>query len=248
MERYERQILLDRIGVSGQEKLSRARVTVVGAGGLGSPVLTYLTEAGVGNIRVIDCDTVSLTNLNRQYLHGEKDLGREKTVSALEKLSSLNSEIRLEGISRRLNTENAEELIGNASVVVDCVDNVATRLIVNEVCIRKGIPLVEGGVKGFYGFVTVVSEESACLECLGYNSRMDGNITPVLGVTAGVIGALQASECLKLLLETGETLAGRLLQYDGLTGSFDEIEVLKRENCGLHARAEQGMRTEKGKD
>lgn len=234
MERYQRQLQLTQIGEQGQKRLQEARVTVIGAGGLGSPVLTYLTEAGVGHIRCIDDDVVSITNLNRQFLHGEPDIGKKKTDSAKETLECLNSALDIETVYCKVTEENAEKLIEASCVVVDCVDNMAARLSVNAACLKNKIPLVEGGISGFYGFVTVISPEYACLECMGYNKSMDKKEIPVLGTTAGVIGALQANECLKVILGAGEPLYGRILQYDGLTGGFDEIPVMKREDCKAH--------------
>lgn len=234
MERYQRQMIMSQIGEEGQNRLANALVTVIGAGGLGSPVLTYLAEAGVGRIRCIDEDVVSLTNLNRQFLHREQDIGRNKVDSAKETLKALNSRLQIEAICCKVTDENAEELIEGSCAVVDCVDNIAARLSVNRACLKKNIPLVEGGISGFYGFVTVIQPECACLECMGYHEGMDGKVIPVLGTTAGVIGALQANECLKIILGAGNPLYGKILQYDGLNGSFDEIEVQKNETCKLH--------------
>lgn len=236
MERYQRQMMLPQIGEAGQKRLREARVTVIGAGGLGSPVLTCLAEAGVGRLRCIDDDKVSITNLNRQFLHGESDLGRQKTDSAKETLCKMNSEVEVEIFTCRVNEENVGRLIQNSTVVVDCVDSIATRLSVNRACLEAGIPLVEGGISGFYGFVTVISRETACLECMGYHEDMDEKYIPALGTTAGVIGSLQANECLKIILGAGEPLYGRMLQYDGLTGSFDEIEIVKNEACKAHQK------------
>ena len=248
MGKYQRQTIIPQIGEEGQQRLKNSRVTVIGAGGLGCPVLTYLVEAGVGNIRIIDSDSVSLTNLNRQFLHREADTGRKKTESAEEKLRTMNSSVKINTVTGRLTEENAEELIVGSTgssctmpdVVIDCVDNIKTRLVVSEWCMQREIPLVEGGISGFYGFVTVISRETACLECLGYHSGMDGKTVPALGTTAGVIGSLQAAECLKILLGAGNILYGRMLQYDGLESCFDEIRIQYRENCRLHLRAAKG--------
>lgn len=245
MERYLRQMKLPQIGEEGQKRLKEARVTVVGAGGLGSPVLTYLAVAGVGYIRIIDDDEVNITNLNRQFLHGESDLGKKKADSAAETLRALNSGIKIEPVCACLTEENAEELLSSAEVVVDCVDNIKTRLIVNEMCLRKRIPLVEGGITGFYGFVTDILPEYACLECLGYKESMDKEEIPAIGACTGVIGALQAGEALKILLGAGQPLYGKMLQYDGLYGGFDEIEIRKREDCSLHKRAAYTKKEEK---
>ena len=234
MERYERQKMLTQIGSIGQDRLKSARVTVVGAGGLGSPVLTYLTMAGVGYIRVIDHDTVSLSNLNRQFLHIETGLGSKKAESARERLRHLNSELQIEAISEKLTEKNVFSLFENSDVVIDCVDHIGTRLIVNEACLEMGIPLVEGGISGFYGFVTAIDREHACLCCLGYDKKAKEPEVPALGATAGVIGSLQAMECLKIILKCGDILFGRMLQYDGLECCFDEIPVRKREDCEIH--------------
>lgn len=245
MERFIRQTMLSQVGETGQDRLENSRVTVVGAGGLGSPVLAYLAEAGVGNIRIIDGDEVSISNLNRQFLHSEADLGRKKALSAKEKLFAMNSAVNIEIITERLTAENVHLLMGNTSertdVVIDCVDNIRTRLTVSEWCMKNNIPLVEGGISGFYGFVTVISRETACLECLGYHAGMDKKTVPAVGATAGIIGSFQAMECLKILLGAGNVLYGRMLQFDGLEGSFDEIKLCKKENCQLHRRALESL-------
>lgn len=254
MRRYIRQLMIPQIGRHGQQRLADASVTVIGAGGLGSPVLTYLTAAGIGKIRIIDCDTVSESNLNRQFLHGEDDIGKRKTDSAEESLRRLNPSVRIETIYEKVTAENADRLIGEPDAAVDCVDSIGTRLLVNASCVRRNIPLVEGGVEGFYGYVTVVLRSGTCLACLGYDRVEDGGdagsddwaedggdadrdaaAVPALGAAAGVIGSLQAAECLKLLLGVGEVLSGRLLQYDGMCGSFDEIPVMRRPDCPIHS-------------
>ena len=234
-ERYKRQIAIPQIGPEGQQKLAESTVVVAGAGGLGSPTLTYLTLAGVGHIRVIDCDDVSLSNLNRQFLHTEQDLKKRKTTSALESLTTWNSTVDIEVRDEWITAESVERLIGKPDVVVDCLDNITARLLVGEYCLKQNIPLVEGGIRGFYGWVTSICRESACLRCMGYHEGMEQNGIPVLGATAGVIGSLQATECIKLLLGIGEPLFGRMLQYDGLSGSMDELPVLIDPDCKAHA-------------
>ena len=232
--RYERQLLMPQIGPEGQKKLEQSTVTVIGSGGLGSPVLTFLTCAGVGTIRIIDCDVVSESNLNRQFLHNTEDVDKLKTQSATEKLSVLNPDVNLIVINKRLDEDNAEDIIKGSDVVVDCVDNIPTRITVARACIKQNIPLVEGGVYGFYGYVIDIRRDSPCLSCIGYDKAKQKTPVPVLGVTAGVIGCMQANECIKLLLGVGDPLYGRMLTYDGLSASWEEIRVEKSESCPIH--------------
>lgn len=232
--RYERQLIMPKIGQEGQKRLEQSTVTVVGTGGLGSPVLTYLVSAGVGTIRIIDCDVVSESNLNRQFLHNTEDIDKLKVLSAKEKLSLLNPNVKLVTINQRLEADNTEEFIKGSDVVVDCVDNVPTRVNVARACLKLNIPLVEGGVCGFYGYVIDIGRETACLSCLGYDKVKPKTPVPVLGVTAGIIGCMQANECIKLLLGIGKPLYGRMLNYDGLNGTWEEISVKKAENCPVH--------------
>jgi len=230
--RYQRQILMPEIGQAGQEKLQAAKVLVVGAGGLGSPVLTYLAAAGIGHIIIVDYDVVAESNLNRQFLYGTKDIGRAKGFTAAEKLRSLNPDIDVTIISAKIDEENSMDIIRGINVVVDCVDSIATRLIVNSACLEQNIPLVEGGVCQFYGYVMCIRRESACLRCIDYRQEKKTANTPVIGCTAGVIGSLQANECIKILLDIGEPLFSKMLTYDGLRNSFDLIELKKDDKCG----------------
>lgn len=237
--RYERQIMMDEIGVIGQDRLKASKVLVVGAGGLGSPVLTYLVAAGVGRIHIIDNDLISTSNLNRQFLYGPMDVGRYKAEIAAVKLSENNPEITVSGHTQRLNVDNVDAMLTDIDVVVDCVDNVETRLILNKACLNHNIPLVEGGVEGFYGFVTVIGRESACLECMGYSATEAKGPSPVIGVTAGVIGCIQAQECIKLLLGLGSELYGASLQYDGIKQRTRRIPIHIDANCKLHTSNER---------
>lgn len=238
MERYKRQISIPQIGTEGQMLLQSSTAAVIGAGGLGAPVLTYLAAAGVGNILVIDKDAVEESNLNRQFLYSREDIGRKKAEAAKEKLEKQNPQIKVTAFSDAFTEENGRELLKGADVVVDCVDSVKTRMAVNKICLLLRIPLVEGGIYGFYGYVTSVFQNSPCLECMGYTKEMEQKEIPSLGASAGVVGSLQAVEALKILLGKGEPFYGRLLQYDGLDGSFDEIKVEKKKDCSLHKAAE----------
>ena len=237
--RYERQLLIPQIGQEGQKKLEQSTVTVIGSGGLGSPVLTYLTSAGVGTIRIFDCDVVSESNLNRQFLHNTGDVGKLKILSAKEKLSQLNPNVNLVTFKIRLEPDNVDEFITGSDVVVDCVDNIATRITVARACIKLDIPLVEGGVCGLYGYVIDIGRDFPCLSCLGYDKVKQKTPVPVLGVTAGVIGCMQANECIKLLLGIGEPLYGRMLSYDGLSGTWDESRVKKSDSCPVHGNTKK---------
>lgn len=238
MERYKRQISIPQIGTEGQMLLQSSTAAVIGAGGLGAPVLTYLAAAGVGNILVIDKDAVEESNLNRQFLYSREDIGRKKAEAAKEKLEKQNPQIKVTAFSDAFTEENGRELLKGADVVLDCVDSVKTRMAVNKICLLLRIPLVEGGIYGFYGYVTSVFQNSPCLECMGYTKEMEQKEIPSLGASAGVVGSLQAVEALKILLGKGEPFYGRLLQYDGLDGSFDEIKVEKKKDCSLHKAAE----------
>lgn len=232
--RYDRQILIPQIGPHGQEKLSKSRVTVIGCGGLGSPVLTYLTCAGVGTICILDRDVVSESNLNRQFLHDTYDLGKLKVESAREKLSRLNPEINIIVQNTTIYADNAKELLSASDVVVDCVDNIETRITVARACLELDIPLVEGGINGFYGYIMSIGRDFPCLSCIGYDKVTQKTPVSVLGATAGVIGTMQANECIKLLLGIGEPIYGRMLNYDGLSCSWDEVRVEKSDSCPIH--------------
>ena len=235
-EKFIRQTVLPQIGAAGQKKIAEAVVTVIGAGGLGCPVLTYLVEAGVEHLRIIDCDVVGESNLNRQFLHTPQDIDKPKVKSAAEKLQQLNPQVQLELLDQHLTEQNIEELIGKPTVVVDCLDSITVRLLVGEYCLTNNLPLVEGGIKGFYGWVTTINREAPCLACLGYHAGMEESGIPVLGTTAGVIGTLQANECLKLILGAGTPLTGRMLHYDGLSGSIDEIALQINPECPVHGK------------
>lgn len=232
--RYERQELMKQIGQEGQEKLNKSTVVVVGCGGLGSPVLTYLACAGIGKLVLVDCDEVTESNLNRQFLYGGDDIGSLKIPLAMKKLRDLNNEIEYKGVHERLEEKNVKEIVEMADVVVDCVDNIATRILLGRECIKQNVPLVEAGVQGFYGWIMSIGRNTACLECMGYENVIMKPPVPIIGTTAGVIGSLQANECIKIILGIEETLFGTMLQYDGLDNSMERIEVKKLEGCKAH--------------
>ena len=229
LARYERQILIPEWTKAGQQKLKKAKVVVAGVGGLGSAVLTYLAVAGVGKIRVIDGDKVELSNLNRQTLHWDKDIGRAKVDSAKEKLESLNPDIEVEAIDERITEDNVYDIV-DGYTIVDAVDDLPTRFLLNRAALRKNLPFFHGAIYGFEGRVTtIIPGMTACLRCL-YQEVMPGKI-PVVGVTPAVIGCIQATEVIKYILGIGELLTDRFLIYDGLSMRFTEVRLKKDPNC-----------------
>lgn len=232
-DRYLRQTILPQIGAEGQQKLKQARITVVGAGGLGSPVLYYLTAAGIGQITIIDQDVVSLSNLNRQILHTQEDLGREKTQSAAQKLHRLNSQVRLHLISRQLTSHTVQEDLSQTDIVLCCVDNIATRRLLAKTCHVLGLPLIDGGIDGFCGYVLcTLQPQDACYNCVFPHTPPQNGPIAALGATAGVIGSIMASECIKHLL--GLSPLRGLLVIDLLHTTFDVLSVSKNPQCSCN--------------
>ncbi|AYK15389.1 MAG: HesA/MoeB/ThiF family protein [Methanosarcina flavescens] len=230
-EKYSRQILL--FGEEGQERLKNARVLVAGAGGLGSPISTYLAIAGVGKIILADFDFVEASNLNRQFLHHEKDIGRLKVESAKEKLLSMNPDIKVETIAEMLTESNLEVLVPECDVIVDALDNLETRHMLNRLAIKRRIPLIHGAVTGYDGQVTtIIPGETPCFYCI-FPRISRKEVFPVLGVTPGIIGSIQANEAIKFLTGQGKLLEGRLLFWNGLSGNFTEISLSKLNNCPI---------------
>lgn len=230
-EKYVRQIML--FGEEGQKKLRKAKIFVAGAGGLGSPISTYLAIAGIGKIILADFDSVELSNLNRQFLHHEKDVGREKIKSAEEKLLSLNPEIKIETIRERITEENADSVVPSCDLIIDALDNFDARHVLNRLAVERNIPLVHGAVSGYRGQVTtVIPGKTPCLYCI-FPTSLKKEVFPVLGTTPGVIGTIQANEAIKYITGQGKLLEGRLLLWDGLSCSFSELKINKTENCPI---------------
>jgi molybdopterin-synthase adenylyltransferase len=230
-ERYDRQIMIGGIGQEGQEKLKRSRVVIAGAGGLGSPIAIYLTAAGMGMIRMIDHDQVALSNLNRQILHCEEDVGRKKVDSARTKLRSLNSTVEIQAIAETITEGNVSELVDGCDVIVDAMDNLPTRYILNRCAVEKNIPFFHGAVNGFEGRVmTILPGQTACLRCM-YRGLVPQEKFPVIGVAPAVIGSIQATEVIKYLVGIGNLLTNRLLIYDGLKITFSEFRLNKNPSC-----------------
>ena len=230
-ERYDRQIMIRGFGQEGQEKLKQAKVFIAGAGGLGAASATYLTAAGVGVLRVVDHDRVELSNLNRQVLHWQGDIGKRKASSAAEKLGKLNQEVKIEAIEERITEANISQLVAGFDLIVDAMDNLPTRYLLNKVALEKNIPLFHGAVYGFEGrAMTIIPGETACLRCV-YRGVIPEEKFPVIGVTPAVIGCVQAAEVIKYIVGIGQLLTNRLLIYDGLNMKFTEFRLKKDPNC-----------------
>lgn len=240
-ERYSRHLLMPEVGEAGQLKLMRSRVLLIGAGGLGSPSAFYLAAAGVGTLGIVDHDVVDRSNLQRQILHTDERVGKSKVVSARETLLALNPAINVVPHEVRLASRNVEEILSGYDVVVDGSDNFPTRYLVNDACVKLGLPNVHGSVFRFEGQVTVfwpgcTMRRGPCYRCL-YPEPPPAEFAPscaeagVLGVLPGVIGLLQATETIKILLGIGEPLVGRLLYYEALSAQFHELKLERNPAC-----------------
>jgi sulfur-carrier protein adenylyltransferase/sulfurtransferase len=241
--RYARHLVLPEVTVDGQRRLKRSSVLLVGAGGLGSPAALYLAAAGVGRIGIVDFDVVDESNLQRQILHDTSFVGRPKLESAVSRLHALNPHVRVEPHSAALTSENALTILGAYDVTVDGTDNFETRYLTNDACHFLGKPNVYGSIFRFEGQASVFwTERGPCYRCL-YPEPPPPGLVPscaeggVLGILPGVVGGIQATEALKILLGIGEPLVGRLLLYDALAMSFDEVRLSKDPDCPLCGRA-----------
>lgn len=233
-ERYRRQLLIPQIGEEGQLKLASTTVGILGQGGLGSPCTFYLAAAGVGKLILIDSQTPELSNLNRQILHTEKDVeeGISKALSGEQKVRKLNSDIEVISYDQRITEENIDSLVGEADILVDCLDNFQTRYILNDYCVREHKPFVHAGVEGFIGQITtIVPGETPCLRCIFPSAPSPKGELPIIGATPGVFGALEAVEVIKLITGAGVPLKSRLLFGDLLLQSWDIIEIGKIKDC-----------------
>jgi molybdopterin/thiamine biosynthesis adenylyltransferase/rhodanese-related sulfurtransferase len=236
--RYSRHLLIPEVGEDGQQRLLDARVLLVGAGGLGSPAALYLAAAGVGTLGIVDADVVDESNLQRQVVHSTDRLGEPKVESARRTLEALNPDVRVVPFQERLTSENVERILAEGwDVIVDGADNFPTRYLVNDASVWHGIPVVHGSIFRFEGQVTVFTpHEGPCYRCL-FPQPPPPELAPscaeggVLGVLPGIIGSLQANEALKLILERGDTLAGRLLLFDALGTTLDEVSVRRNPEC-----------------
>jgi len=235
--RYSRQIMLPQIDIEGQHKLLSANVLIVGAGGLGSPAAIYLAAAGVGNIAIYDNDVVDLSNLQRQIAHHTADIGIDKVISTRQTLNRLNPEVEITAVKQRLEGDRLELEVMRADVVLDCSDNFSTRFAINDACVKHQTPLVSGAAIRFEGQVAVFTpgqNNSPCYNCLYtsddeelQNCAINGVIAPI----TGIVGSIQALEAMKLIMNIGETLTGRLLLLDGLTMEWNTMKLRKNPNC-----------------
>ena len=236
-QRYARHLILPEVGEDGQRRLKAARVLCVGMGGLGSPVALYLAAAGVGTLGLVDADRVEATNLQRQVLHGTQDIGSRKVDSAARRLHALNPAVRLELHETMLRAANALELIGSYDVIVDGTDNFATRYLVNDACVLKGKPNIYGSIFRFDGQASVFAHDGGpCYRCLYPEPPPPGMIPDcaeggVLGVLPGLVGTIQASEAIKVILKLPGTLSGRLLTVDALTMRFQTLQLQRNPEC-----------------
>ncbi|MGC9521054.1 MAG: HesA/MoeB/ThiF family protein [Anaerolineae bacterium] len=236
--RYARQVVMPQVGEEGQERLRASRVLVVGAGGLGSPILLYLAAAGVGTLGIADDDKVGWSNLNRQILYVTEDVGRSKALTAVQRVRALNPAVRAIPHEVRVLRENGLALVQQYDLVVEASDNLETKSLMNELCVTAGIPLVWGAVVRLEGQIGVYLPGHACRACV-FPEIPDEDAYPspaelgVLGAAAGVVGALEAVEALKVLLDAGEPLVNRLLLWDGLRGAFDVVSFERNPACSV---------------
>ncbi|MEM4671752.1 MAG: HesA/MoeB/ThiF family protein [Desulfurococcaceae archaeon] len=230
LERYDRQIRL--FGVEGQEKLKKSRVLVVGVGGLGSPAALYLVATGIGEVILVDSERVELSNLNRQVLYWTRDIGKFKVESASEKLRELNPNVRIRGYSRRADEELLDQLVHEADLVIDGLDNWKTRFMLNRICVKHRKPLIHAGVYGVYGqLLVVVPGITPCLQCVMVKEPPERGPLPVLGTTPGLLAMIQVTEAVKILTGYGEPALNRLIVYNGYTMEFREVTISRNPNC-----------------
>ena len=235
--RYSRHLILPEVGMEGQKKLKNAKVLMVGAGGLGAPLGLYLAASGIGRIGVVDFDTVDVTNLQRQVIHGTKDIGKKKLVSAAESMLDINPYMQIDQFDVALSSENALEIVRDYDMVIDGTDNFPTRYLVNDACVLLKKPNVYGSIFRFEGQATIFAFPGGpCYRCL-YPEPPPPGLVPscaeggVLGILPGIIGLIQATEAVKLILGVGETLVGRLMLYDALAMRFRELKLRRNPEC-----------------
>ncbi len=241
IQRYHRQMILPELGMSGQEKLKHSKVLVVGAGGLGSPILLYLAASGIGKIGIVEDDVVEVSNLQRQILYTENDLGQSKALQAKKVIQSLNQHIDVVAHETRLKHENVLEIVGQYDLVIDATDNFSSRYLINDACVIQNKPFIGAAIFRFEGQVAVFNHKgSACYRCL-YPAPPPKNLVPncaeggVIGVLPGIIGCLQTNEAIKLISEAGDLLVNQLLIVDALSNRFRNLKFSKNAQCSICA-------------
>ena len=239
LNRYSRHLVLPEVGVDGQERIKHGKVLIVGAGGLGSPAALYLAAAGIGKIGIVDFDKVDESNLQRQIIHSTEDIGRLKTESAKNSINNLNPNVKVEIYDVKLNSKNAMEIIKNYDIVIDASDNFPTRYLVNDACVLLKKPNVYGSIFRFEGHASVFNfDYGPCYRCLFPNPPPKEDVPScaeggVLGILPGIIGTIQATEALKIILRKVDVLSGRFLVYDALAMTFKELKLGKNKNCPI---------------
>jgi molybdopterin-synthase adenylyltransferase len=234
LARYVRQIIIPGIGREGQEKLRASHVLVAGIGGLGSLSSLYLCAAGIGHLTIIDSGSVQMSDLNRQIIYSETDIGERKAFVAKRRLSETNSDVEISPIALEIGEENVSELIRGVDVVVDGTDSFRTRVVLNAACVREKLPYVYGGISGLKGTATtIIPGQTPCLECFLTHKEATDSPIPVIGPIVGSIAAIQVMEVFKLILHLGDLLAGILLVFDGRKMTFGKFEIKRKQNCGV---------------
>ncbi|MFC2010794.1 ThiF family adenylyltransferase [Chloroflexota bacterium] len=232
LTRYNRQIIYEGFGEEGQRKLKESHVIIAGVGGLGCTVSTYFACAGVGHITIIDCDTVELSNLNRQILHWDENIGEKKITSAAQKLGRLNPSIEVVPLHMQITKDNVRDVITGSDLVIDALDNFTTRFILNWACVAENIPFIHGGISGLSGQVTtIIPGETPCLACISPQKPKESKPFPVFGVTSAFIAIIQATEAIKLLAGFGRLLTGRMLHIDEATMNFHFRDLVRNPDC-----------------
>lgn len=232
--RYSRQISYPSFGEEGQMKLKRSHVVVAGLGGLGSASSVFLACGGIGHITIVDGDLVELSNLNRQILHWEGDIGRRKTLSAARKLAKLNPSVKVTPVFKRITRSNVGGIIEGAHVVIDGMDNFKTRFILNAACVGAGIPFIHAGINGLLGEITtIIPGETPCFTCIFPQAPAEDRAIPVFGVTPAIMAALQATEAIKLLAGFGDLLTGKMLYFNGETMESTVVDMIRNPECSV---------------
>lgn len=234
LERYKRHILLPEIGINGQEKLKAARVLVIGAGGLGSPVLLYLAAAGIGTIGIIDGDAVDRSNLQRQVIHTTSDINKPKVTSAQEKIKALNPNVNVITHYCFIDENNAADIISQYDFVIDATDSFDAKFLINDICVASEKPYNHGAIYRYQGQTMTIVPGTACYRCLFDSKPSAGESAGPLGVVPGILGTIQAAEAIKYITQTGTLLTNRLLIFDSLSMQFNTFDIAPNKSCQSH--------------